>query len=193
MTTPFELLKNWLQEERDGGAPNPQQAVLATAAQQAAPHARVVAIREITENSLLFFTQRGTRKVQELQDNPHATMVFWLELQQCEVIIEGSVVPLSAEENDHYWQSYPREAQIRFYSYAPTSTQPLVSAEELENKKRQIEREYENKPLPISPFYCGYRLQPARMMFYAYRTDKLSDVFEYCWQDGGWAKQILSP
>lgn len=122
MTNPFELLKTWLQEERDGGAPNPQQAVLATAAQQTAPHARVVAIREITENGLLFFTQRGTRKVQELQDNPHATMVFWLELQQRGVIVEGSVVPLSAEENGHYWQSYPREAQIRFYSYAPTST-----------------------------------------------------------------------
>lgn len=193
MTNPFELLKLWLQDERENGAPNPQQAVLSTATDQGIPHARVVAIREMTENGLLFFTQRGTRKVKELKDNPNASIVFWLELQQREVIIEGIVAPLSAAENDDYWQSYPPEAQIRFYSYAPTSAQPIANMVALEDQKKHIERRYEGKPLPISPFYCGYRLKPSRMVFYAYRTDKLSDMFEYCCVTDHWTRQLLSP
>jgi pyridoxamine 5'-phosphate oxidase len=44
-------------EEKQAGAPNPQQAVLATCARAAVPHARVVVIREMNEDSLLFFTQ----------------------------------------------------------------------------------------------------------------------------------------
>lgn len=48
------------------GTLNPRQAVLATCAKEAIPHARVVAIREINERGLLFFTQKGTRKFNEL-------------------------------------------------------------------------------------------------------------------------------
>lgn len=66
MTDPIEILSLWLREEQSAGAPNPRQAVLSTATMSAIPHARVVAIREIDDHGLVFFTQRGTRKVDEL-------------------------------------------------------------------------------------------------------------------------------
>jgi pyridoxamine 5'-phosphate oxidase len=190
---PIDLLNLWLTEEKQQGAPNPQQAVLSTATQAAIPHARVVAIREITTQDLLFFTQTGTRKVKELRDNPYATMTFWFELYQREVIIEGNIEALSESENAHYWQDYPREAQIRFYSYAPTSSQPIPHKKILENKKQIIEQHYHDKPLPVSPFYCGFRLKPVRIVFYAYQTPQLSEVVEYQYNNGEWAQQLLSP
>ena len=162
MNNPIELLNKWLSEERAAGAPNPQQAVLSTATDQAVPHARVVAIREINDQWLLFFTQKKTRKVSELGINPIAAMVFWFELLQREVIIEGEVEPLSEVENTHYWQSYPREAQIRFYSYAPTSSESITSKQELEEKRKQIEQKFIGKQLPINEFYCGFKLKPKR-------------------------------
>ncbi len=190
---PFELLNEWLQEERTAGAPNPQQAVLSTATPDAIPHARVVAIREINADGLLFFTQRNTRKVSELLSNPVATITFWFELLQREVIIEGRAVPLTDQDNALYWQSYSREAQIRFCSYAPTSSQAVTSKQVLEDKRQQIERDYTDLPIPVSKLYCGFRLKPGRVVFYAYRTDELSDVMEYCCIDGRWEQQILSP
>lgn len=193
MEYPIELLNSWLTDESQAGAPNPRQAVLATCAKNAIPHARVVAIREIDERGLLFFTQQGTRKVNELIENPSATMTFWFELFQREVIIEGSVTPLSDIENQHYWASYPRDAQVRFYSYAPTSSQPIQNKELLENRKKQVEQEFDGKDLPLSPHYCGFRLKPSRIIFYAYRIDELSDVFEYHDNNGVWVKQWLSP
>lgn len=189
----YELLSHWLMQEKEKGAPNPQQAVLSTMGLNAAPSARVIAIREINEQELLFFTQSGTRKVTELNQNPQAVITFWFELWQREVIIEGTTTALSQIENEAYWQSYPREAQIRFHSYAPTSSQIIMNKQILEEKRQAIEKNYDGQPIPISPFYSGFRLTPARMIFYAYRTDELSDVSEYTQTEDGWIHRILSP
>lgn len=193
MTEFINLIHQWLEEERRAGAPNPQQAVLATCADHGIPHSRVVAIREITEEGILFFTQKNTRKVSELKTNPVANIVFWLELKQKEIIIEGTVAPLTPDENNRYWLQYPREAQIRFSAYAPTSSEVIPNKSILEEKRKQITQEFQNKYLPMSPFYCGFRLNISRIVFYAYRTDELSDVFEYVSHNNAWVKQILSP
>jgi pyridoxamine 5'-phosphate oxidase len=186
-------LKKWLEEEKELGVSNPQQAVLSTATLLAIPHSRVVAIREINEESMIFFTQKGTRKVTELINNPVAALTFWFEMSSREVIIEGTTAPLSGEENKTYWNSYPREAQIRFYSYAETSATPIASKEILERKKSQIALEYHGKTLPMSEFYYGFSFIPNRLVFYTYRMDELSDVVEYMHQKNSWVRQVLSP
>lgn len=190
---PIEHLNQWLQDERVAGAPNPQQAVLSTATKEAIPHSRVVAIREVNDQGLLFFTQRGTRKVEEMATNPRVSMTFWFELLLREVIIEGVVEALTEAENEQYWQSYPREAQIRFHSYAPTSSQPIRDKQELEEKKKLIQQECTDQAVPVSPLYCGFRIKPSRFVFYAYRSDALSDVVEYSRSTSGWGERLLSP
>ncbi len=190
---PIEHLNQWIQDERVAGAPNPQQAVLSTATKDAIPHSRVVAMREVNDQGLLFFTQRGTRKTVEMNINPHASLTFWFELLLREIIIEGVVEALTEVENEHYWQSYPREAQIRFHSYAPTSSQPIQDKQELEERRRLIQQECTDQAVPMSPHYCGFRLKPNRLVFYAYRSDELSDVVEYTSTENDWVKQQLSP
>ncbi|MBA2656070.1 MAG: pyridoxamine 5'-phosphate oxidase family protein [Tatlockia sp.] len=190
---PFNLLNQWLIEEKDAGAPNPQHAVLATSTLNALPHSRVIAIREIRSTDLIFFTQKGTRKVCELQENPQLSLTFWFELNQREVIIEGFAEPLTDLENENYWHAYPHSAQLRFAAYAPTSMQPILSKQEIEASKEAIEQKYLNQKLPLNPFYCGFRIIPQRFVFYAYRLDELSDVCEYQWQNKVWSKQLLSP
>lgn len=193
MNSPIDLINKWLHEEHAAGAPNPQQAVLSTSTNDNTPHGRVVAIREINDQGLLFFTQKGTRKVNELNKNPIAAITFWFELLQREIMIEGTVTPLSMTENDRYWRQYPREAQIRFCAYASTSAQPITSKHTLEDKKKKIEHDYRGKEILASPFYLGFRLKPNRVVFYAYRTDELSDVEEYKHGNDEWKIQILSP
>lgn len=191
---PIQFLKEWLKEEKDNGAPNPQQAVLSTATKEGIPHSRVVAIREITPQGILFFTQRGTKKVTEIAENPHVSLTFWFELMQREVILEALIEALSEAENKEYWATYPRIAQLRFLAYAPTSSQPIDSKQILEEKKSVLEQEYRDKELPYTPLYCGYRIIPTKFTFYQYRTDELSDVFQYILQENDlWQKKVISP
>ncbi|KTC92869.1 MULTISPECIES: pyridoxine/pyridoxamine 5'-phosphate oxidase [Legionella] len=190
---PFKLLNHWIEEEKDVGAPNPQHAILSTATSDATPHSRVVAIREIREDELVFFTQKGTRKVEDLSNNPKVSLTFWFELRQREVILEAIAEPLSQSEVEHYWNTNPHSAQLRFTAYALSSMQPINSKQIIEDKKTALEREYLNKKLPLSPFYCGFRIKPTRFIFYSFRLDELSDVAEYYWQNAQWHQRILSP
>jgi len=191
--TPLKRLEIWLAEEKLSGAPNPCQAVLATATTEAIPHARVVAIREFSPQGLIFFTQKGTRKVEEIIKNPQGVITFWLELKQRQIVIEGKIEALTLAENDNYWRAYPKEAQIRFTAYAPTSGQPIPSKQFLENKRNDIASAYTDKELSMSPYYCGFRLIPHRFVFYAYCSPELSDVWEYQYQANEWLEKTLSP
>jgi pyridoxamine 5'-phosphate oxidase len=74
---PLVTLNRWIEEEEQAGAVNPQQAILSTDTVNAIPHARVVAIREISsDQGLLFFTQKETKKVAELTQNPLVARIF---------------------------------------------------------------------------------------------------------------------
>lgn len=153
----------------------------------------MIAIREITPQGILFFTQKGTRKVIEISENPCVSLTFWFELMQREVILKASIYALDEEENKTYWLTYPRIAQIRFLAYAPTSGQPIESKQMLEDKRSFIEQKYRNQELPYTPLYCGYRIIPKKRIFYQYRTE-LSDVFQYILQENSqWQNQVLSP
>jgi len=191
---PTSILTQWLDEERSAGAPNPAQAVLATSTSDAIPHSRVVAIKEISSEGLVFFTQKGTRKVEELRINPHVSLNFWLELTQRQIIIEGMVIPLTEDENQYHWTTYPRFFQLRFYAYAPTSAQEISSKNVLEEKKKRLEIQFAGQDIPIHPLYCGYKIKPAKFLFYAYRTDELSDIKAYLMQENGsWQGKTISP
>lgn len=190
---PTEILKQWIEEEKNKGADLAQHAVLSTTGDNGNPHARVVAIKEINNDSILFFTQKCTRKVRELEKNSAASLTFWLERHAREVIVEGEASFLSPEKNEVYWRDYPKWAQARFCSYAPTSSLPIKSKDELAIKLREVEQKHESESIPLSPDYCGVSIKPSRLVFYSYRLDELSDVTEYKVDGKKFEAQILSP
>ncbi len=190
---PMEILMSWLNDECTAGAKHSQHAILSTMGINDHPHGRVVAIREVQPDRLIFFTQKGSRKVEEITACPNVTLTFWFERFAREVIIEGPAEFLSEAENERYWNTYPTWAQIRFNSYAATSGQPILDKQILENKKREVESRYKDQAIPVSEHYYGVYVRPQRFVFYSYRLDELSDVLEYQKSGDTWVKQCLSP
>lgn len=133
---PFNILKDWLNKEKELGIEDPACAVLSTCSSSGEPHSRVVAIREIESESLLFFTQQKTRKVAELLNNPKSCLNFLFAKQSRQVILEGAAIPISAEENEAFWVTLPRERQLRFSAYAPTSGLAIKDLDQLEIRKK---------------------------------------------------------
>lgn len=110
----------------------------------------MVAIRAIETDTLLFFTQQKTRKVAELINNPSATLNFFLALQQRQIVLEGIAQPIFQEENKKFWETLPRERQLRLSAYAPTSGQVIQDLNELENKKRELSDRVSQRIFPHS-------------------------------------------
>ncbi|KTC87060.1 pyridoxamine 5'-phosphate oxidase family protein [Legionella brunensis] len=189
---PFNKMNKWLNEEKElGVAVN--SAVLATVSPQGIPHSRVVAIREIKEDSLIFFTQRKTRKVTDLLNNPAASMNFFLALQQRQIVMDGITELLTQEENSLYWNGLPRERQLRFSTYAPISGQPIQSLNELDKRKRELEELFRNKDIPMSDFYCGFRFIPKMFLFYSVGSITFSEVTKFTREKDFWSEQLYSP
>jgi len=190
---PFEKMKEWLKQESALGSPEPNRVVLATAAKNARPHSRIVAIREITDHGVLFFTQSGTKKVAQLQENPFASMTLWLPMQQRQIILDGAIEKLTTTNNEYYWQTLTPERQLRFCAYAPTSGQPIGSLADIEGRYKKLLDEAANHEIPMSSCYCGFRLIPETFYFYTLGADKFSEVILCQRHPSGWQKSLLSP
>lgn len=195
MGDPIITINEWLTKEKELGSSDPNRMVLATAGKDNVPHSRIVAVREINERGVLFFTQRGNGKVIQILENPQVSMTLWLPLQQRQVNLEGQNLPLSEKENQAYWQSLSRERQLRFAAYAPTSTQAISSLQELENKYQNLIKEFADQahPIPMSAYYCGFRLVPQEIYFYTLGINAFSEYIQYRWGDNSWVRQLLSP
>lgn len=188
---PVETIKTWIEEEKELGSPSADSVVLATASAEGKVHSRIVAIRDITQSGILFFTQKRSRKARDLNENSSASMTLWLPLKKREVVFDGVVETLSQHENQTYWETLPRERQLRFLTYK--SGESIDSLNALQVEYDRLEKKYHNKTIPMDECYCGYRLVPHMIYFYTLGNDTFSEVIKWVYMEGKWEKKLVSP
>jgi pyridoxamine 5'-phosphate oxidase len=165
--------------------------VLATASAQGTPSARMVLLRGADARGFAFFTNFNSRKGRELTVNPHAALCFhWATLDE-QIRIEGPVERLPDSESDAYFASRPRGSQLG--AWASDQSQPLPSRETLEERYREVERRFDDGPVPRPPFWGGFRLVPNRMEFWYGRPDRLHDRVVYVRDGELWRIERLYP
>lgn len=187
---PIEQLRVWLDEARV--LVGEQQAMtLATATPDGQPSARVVLLRGLDEHGLTFFTNRTSRKGEDLRLNPRAAVaIHWWELGR-QVRVEGGVVELSAEESTEYWNTRPRGSQLA--AWASPQSQPLESRSELDALVAGVEERFAGVEVPLPPFWGGYRLIPDTVELWVHRDDRLHDRVRYTRTGTDWRRERLAP
>lgn len=164
---------------------------LATATPDGQPSARVVLLRGIDVRGITFFTNRTSRKGDELRRNPRAAAVIhWWELGR-QVRIEGPVEVTSDEESRAYWQNRPRGSQLA--AWASRQSQPLRGRHELDTQVAEIARRFAGANVPLPPFWGGYRILPTSIEFWTHRDDRLHDRVRYVREPAGWRVERLAP
>jgi pyridoxamine 5'-phosphate oxidase len=187
---PFEQLRAWLDDAREA-VRQPDAMTLATASQKGRPSARVVLLRGLDDRGITFFTNRTSRKGEELETNPYAAaVVHWWDLGR-QVRIEGSVERTTDAESLEYWTTRPRGSQVAAWS-SPQS-RPLSGRDELEAQVDEMEERFAGDEVPLPPFWGGYRLLPASIEFWTHRDDRLHDRVRYVRDGDGWQRERLAP
>ena len=190
MDDPVQLLRTWLDEGR-AAVPHQDSMALASATLDGQPSARVVLLRGIDERGITFFTNRTSRKGDELRRNPRAAAVFhWWELGR-QVRIEGSVEETSDAESRAYWQTRPRGSQLA--AWASRQSRPLSGRQELDERVAKIEERFAGEDVPLAPFWGGYRILPTSIEFWTHREDRLHDRLRYMRESDGWREERLAP
>ena len=164
---------------------------LATATPDGQPSARVVLLRGLDEHGLTFFTNRTSRKGDDLRRNPRAAVaIHWWELGR-QVRVEGVVVELSVEESTEYWKTRPRGSQLA--AWASPQSQPLGSRSELDALVAGVEERFAGVEVPLPPFWGGYRLVPETVELWVHRDDRLHDRIRYIRTGADWRSELLAP
>jgi len=196
---PFHQFEKWFEDAVKAEVIDPHAMVIATATRMGKPSARVVLLRGLDENGLIFFTGYISRKGVEALSNPNAAAVFfWRELDR-QVRIEGLVEKVHDAESDKYFQSRPRENQIA--TWASSQSQVLVRADQFKTSRekldalfKEFEKKFAGKSVPRPANWGGFRLKPSSYEFWQGRPGRLHDRVLYTMnENGGWQIDRLAP
>ena len=176
------------QEEEPGDA---TACALATAASGGAPSVRMVLLKGVDQRGFVFYTNYGSRKSRELEENPRASLCFHWEKRRLQVRVEGPVEKISAEESDAYFNSRSRTSRIG--AWASKQSRSLDSRKTLLARVVKYEAKYALESVPRPTFWGGYRVVPERMEFWFDQPYRLHDRFLYTRDDGQWVRQRLYP
>lgn len=164
---------------------------LATASKDGQPDARIVLLKSFDDAGFVFYTNYESRKGKELQENPHACLLFYWSKVWRQVRIEGSVEQVSDEESEDYFQSRPVGSKIG--AWASHQSAVVASRDVLEQRFADLLERY-GEDVPRPPHWGGYRIKPEVIEFWQGRDNRLHDRLRYRLQeDGKWLIERLGP
>lgn len=190
-TDPMVLFDEWLALALEAEGEDGNTMTLATADSQGLPHARVVLLKGVDAQGLVFYTNYHSHKGSELTNVPQAALVFWWPSLSRQVRVEGRVEQVSEAESDAYFASRPRASQLGAW----VATQSVVIPDRtwIEEREKRFERAYEGQEIPRPVHWGGYRVIPEMIEFWQGQPSRLHDRIRYEQRDGEWRHFRLAP
>jgi pyridoxamine 5'-phosphate oxidase len=187
---PMTSLRAWLLDAA-AATSAAQEMTLATSTADGRPSARVVLLRGVDDRGLTFFTNRDSRKGEELAANPRAALVLhWWQLGR-QARIEGPVEEVERAVSEEYWATRPRPSQIA--AWACRQSRPLGDRAVLDASYAEAEQRFRDGDVPLPPFWGGFRVLPEVVEFWVHRDDRLHDRIRYVRSGNTWRRERLAP
>jgi pyridoxamine 5'-phosphate oxidase len=188
--SPFVQFTTWFDEAKDLMAER-EALVLATSTPDGLPSVRMVLLRHVDEHSFGWYSNYLSQKGRELQENPHAALLWYCEPLGRQIRIEGHVESMSGAESDAYFDARPRGHQIG--AHASHQSQPLHSRRDLEERVRELEVIFQDRDVPRPAHWGGFKLTPVFFEFWQRREDRLHDRVFYTPDGTDWRLERHAP
>lgn len=188
---PHSLFAEWFAAAEESEPGLPSAVALATADASGAPSVRMVLLKGHDERGFVFYTNLGSRKGQQIRENPKGALCFhWKSLSR-QVRVEGTIEPVSGAEADSYFASRDRGSQIG--AWASKQSQPLEGRFALEVQVAKFAARFNVGQIPRPDFWSGYRICPERIEFWDDGTFRLHERLEYLRDGSVWSNRQLFP
>jgi pyridoxamine 5'-phosphate oxidase len=187
---PVDAFAHWFDYALTEGVHEPNAMVLGTVSNNR-PSSRVVLLKELTLEGVVFYTNYLSRKGREIAENPFACVNFFWWQQERQIRIEGKIEKISEAENQKYFRSRPRMSQAG--AIVSNQSARIESREELDNKMAELMALPENVELQKPEHWGGFRLIPDYFEFWQGRAGRVHDRIVYELSETGWEQYRLQP
>jgi len=166
---------------------------LSTVSGEGKPSARVVLLKGIDAQGLVFYTNTRSRKGREIAAHADVSLTFWWPELESQVRFEGRAVRVPDAEADAYFATRPRISQLG--AWASDQSAPLRSRAELEERFAELERKYQGKDVPRPSHWSGYRVAPLAVEFWWNRPGRLHEreLYTRASPQAAWTMTLLNP
>jgi len=188
---PGVMLDAWLQNAQANSVSEYQAMVIATVDNKHQVSTRVVYLRDIIADGLVFYTNFNSRKGLDIKKNSEVAInFFWKELEQ-QIRIQGTIKIVNPDVSDAYFRERPRESQIG--AWASDQSKQIPNRAYLEQQLIRYQNEFDGGPVPRPEHWGGYKVIPHYFEFWQGRKNRLHDRICYSKKNGLWSKSRLAP
>ncbi|XNM46925.1 pyridoxamine 5'-phosphate oxidase [Escherichia coli] len=186
---PLTLFERWLSQACEAKLADPTAMVVATVDEHAQPYQRIVLLKTFDEKGMVFYTNLGSRKAHQIENNPRVSLLFpWHTLER-QVMVIGKAERLSTLEVMKYFHSRPRDSQIGAW----VSKQSSRISAPVSLKVVGAEAEVSTGRSAIADFWGGFRVSLEQIEFWQGGEHRLHDRFLYQRENDAWKIDRLAP
>ena len=188
---PLVRINEWIEEAVKLEVPLPHAMNLSRADDFGQPSSRMVLLKSISDEGMVFYTDYESHKGKILQKNSKAALNFWWAKTDKQIRIEGVCIKTSDQESDEYFQSRPRGSQIS--ASVSLQSKEIRNYENLVKEAKDLEKRSSGSNLKRPSRWGGYKLIPNRIEFWKNEVNRLHKRELFILESNKWRKTLLSP
>ena len=188
---PLVRINEWIEEAVKLEVPLPHAMNLSTADDFGQPSSRMVLLKSISDEGMVFYTDYESHKGQMLNKNSKAALNFWWAKTDKQIRIEGVCIKTSDQESDEYFQSRPKGSQIS--ATVSIQSKEIRDYENLVKEAKDLEKRSSGSNLKRPSRWGGYKLIPNRIEFWKNEANRLHRRELFILESNKWRKTLLSP
>ena len=201
MSNDISNYNNWLdawndfyEKEKELVELDPNAALVSSVDAEGNPNARVILIKDVSNEGFVFYTNYQSQKGKELFHNNKGHLTWYSRAQGVSIRIQGEVQKIDASISDNYFASRDRNAQIS--ASISKQSEAVESREVLDAEFKKFADDYEGKEIPRPDHWGGVIIQPEKVEVWKSRDDyktRLHDRIVFILSNDQWIKSRLYP
>lgn len=188
---PVIQLRLWLERAISEKENEPTAMILSTLDEWGNPESRVVLLKELRDDGLVFYTNYQSKKGRQIAENQHVSVVFFWPGMERQVRIKGKAEKLSDAESVDYFKSRPVDSQLG--AWASPQSQIIRSREVLDQNYNHFQEQFKNREIEKPPHWGGFLIRPLYFEFWQGRSNRLHDRIEFLPEGKSWKNNRLAP